>query len=133
MSAAANITVKKYDNTTDIIWSLVSASGGDKSPAVWRSNSATGTAGQKPTFTVTSRWNAAGDVRRIDIAGGFPSVYTDTSTSLTSVRSKASFTASFAIPQDMSTADMNEAAAQIFHLLSDSSIIGTVATGYAPT
>ncbi len=133
MGTAADITVKKFDGTTDIVWSLVTASGGDKSPAVWRSNTATGTLGQRPTFTMSGRSNAAGTVRRLDITGSFPSVYTDTSTSLTAVRSKATLSLSFAFPQDMAITDMQEAAFQMMNLVGATLIKNSCIQGYAPT
>ncbi len=133
MTAATDITVKKADGTTSILWSLLTGSGGDKSPAVWRSGTATGTLGQKPMITVQSRWNAAGTVRRVDVEASFPSTYTDTSTSLTSVRSKATMKLSFAFPQDMLAADMSEAAAQIANLVASPLLVGAFASGYAPT
>lgn len=36
MPTMANLTVKKYDGVTDIVYDALSASGGDGSPAVWR-------------------------------------------------------------------------------------------------
>lgn len=132
MATAVDITVKKADTTTDIVWSVITASGGEKSPAVWRSNTATGTQGQRPVFSVSSRWNADKTVRRVDVTGSFPSVYTDTSTSLTAVRSKATMTMSFAFPQDMASTDISEAAHQIANLLSAPLVKGAYITGYAP-
>lgn len=133
MGTAADIVVKKSDTTTDITWSLVTASGGDKSPAVWRSNSATGTLGQRPVISLSGRWNNTGTVRRLDVTGSFPSVYTDSSTSLTAIRSKASFTCSFAFPQDMASTDISEASAQISNLIGSSMFKTAFVSGYAPT
>lgn len=133
MATAADITVKKADGTTNIVWSLISASGGDKSPALWRSNTAVGVVGQKPTFAVTSRWNTEGTVRRLDVTGSFPSVYTDSTTTLTSIRSKSTFTASFAFPQDMAAVDVSEAAAQIPNLVASALLVASYTSGFAPT
>jgi hypothetical protein len=114
------------------VWSLVSASGGDRSPFTVRSGTATGTLGQKPVFNASSRWNGDKTARRVDVSAAFPSVYTDTSTSLTAVRSKAVFQGSFVIPQDMSQTDINEAVAQIMNLCASSLIKTAMQVGYAP-
>lgn len=133
MVAAVDITVKKADGTTDIVWSLVSAAGGDKSPAVWRSATAVGTLGQKPTFSVTGKQNQAGDVRRLDFSGQFPAVYTNSTTGQTEVRSKGTFQGSFAIPQNMTSTDISEAVYQVLNLMASSLIKQATAAGYAPT
>jgi len=132
MTAAADIVVKAADGTTNSTWNLITASGGDKTPALWRANAATGTLGQKPTFTISGRWNAAGDVRRIDFKGTFPSTYEDTSSSLTQVRSTMTMTASFAVPQNVADVDLAEFAAQMTNLIASSLGKASVNTGFAP-
>jgi hypothetical protein len=132
MTAIADITVKKFDGTTDILWSAVAGSGGDKSPAVWRSNTATGTLGQKPTINMSSKWNSSADVRRVDVSGVYPSTYTNSATGLTEIRSKMTFQGSFAVPQNINTADINEFVAQITNLLVSSLMRGSIISGYAP-
>nr|QDH87444.1 MAG: hypothetical protein H3BulkLitter171541_000003 [Leviviridae sp.] len=133
MTAAVDLSVLKSDGTTSIVWSLVSASGGDKSPAVWRSNTATGTLGQKPNISMTAKWNAKGDVRRVDISAVYPSVYTNTTTSQTEVRSQMTFQGSFAVPQNITAGDIAEFAAQIPNLLAHVVFKASVAAGYSPT
>lgn len=132
MSAATNITIKKADGTTNIVYSLLAASGGDKSPAVWRSTTSPGTAGQQPFVQISTRPNGDNNVRRADVLYVYPSVYTDTSGN-TQVRSKAVFQGSFALPQDATAADMNEMGAQLSNLFVDAMLRGTFQTGYAPT
>jgi hypothetical protein len=133
MATAVDIVVKKADNTTDITYSLVTASGGDTSPAVWRSNTASGTLGQRPVFQISSRWNGPKTVRRVDINGSFPSVYTDANTGLTQVRGTIPFSASFAVPQNISATDLGEAAAQLCNLVASTMTRSSVTSGYAPT
>lgn len=133
MAAATDITVFKYDGTTSILWSLISASGGDKSPALWRSGTATGTVGQKPTLSISARPNNDGTVRRVDIGCKFPAVYTNSTTGQTEVRSVAVFTGSYAVPQNMSSADIQEFAYQLGNLLTTTLIKNTIVAGFAPT
>lgn len=117
MTTATDLTVKKFD----------------KSPALWRSNSAPGNPGQKPWFQVTSRWNAAKTARRVDVTGFYPDVYTDSTTSLTQISSKALMTCSFVVPTDMSVATAQEFAGQMTHLLASGLIVAAIDSGFAPT
>jgi hypothetical protein len=133
MTTAANITVKKADGTTDIVYTLLSGSGGDTSPALWRSETASGTIGQRPTFQIVSKWNGPKTARRIDLSGSFPSVFTNSSTGQTEVQGKIPFTASFAVPVNISSTDLGEAAAQLCNLISSTMAKSSVSTGYAPT
>jgi hypothetical protein len=133
MATATDITVKKYDGTTDILWSLISASAGDKVPAIWRSGTATGTVGQKPVLSMSSRPNADGTVRRVDVGCKFPAVYTNSTTGQTEVRSVATFSGSFAVPQNMSAVDIQEFAYQLCNLLNVTLMKNTIVAGFAPT
>ncbi len=133
MPTAANITVKKNDGATDIVWNLVNAAGGDKTPAVFRQTTTTGTIGQRPTFQVQSKSNADGTVRRLDMKVSFPSVYTDTASSLSQIRSTMNATLSVAVPQDVTDLDLNEFAAQAMNLFASSLIKASIVSGYAPT
>jgi hypothetical protein len=133
MPTAANLTVKKNDGTTDIVWTNISAAGGDKSPAVWRSATASGTQGQQPSLTMTARSNQDGTVRRVDVNAKFPSVYTNSATGQTEVRSVMTFSGSFAVPQNVAATDINEFSAQIPNLIATALTKSVIASGYAPT
>lgn len=133
MPAIADISVKKADGTTSITYSAVAGSGGDASPAVFRSNTASGTVGQKPTIKVTSRDSGDKATRRVDISAVFPEVYTDTTTGLSQVSSKVTMNASFAVPQNLSSTTMGEAAAQLTNVLASALIQSSISSGYAPT
>jgi hypothetical protein len=133
MATATNLTVKKNDGTTDIVWTLLAASGGDRSPAWWRSETASGYAGQRPTLSVASRDNGDKTARRTDITFVYPAVYTDTATSTTKLLGKAVITVSAVLPLGIDSTSMNEAAAQFAHLLNTTLIVGSLQSGFAPT
>lgn len=133
MPSAASLTVKKNDGTTDVTFTLLAASGGDKSPAVWRSTSAPGTGGQQPLLQVSSRPNGDNTARRVDMTYVYPSTYTDANTGLTQIRSKVVAQLSVAVPLDIVTADANEAGAQLAHLLNSTLLVSVLQGGYAPT
>lgn len=133
MPSAASITIKKNDGTTNVVYNLLAASGGDKSPAVWRCGSASGTGGQQPSMTMQSRNNGDNTARRMDMTFVFPSVYTDASSSLTQIRSKQIFNVTSVLPLDTGAADVLEGPAQFAHFLNDPLVISCLQSGYAAT
>jgi len=133
MPTMANITVKKSDGTTDVTFSQVTASGGDKSPAVWRNDAFGGNLGQRPELRVKSSANGSNTTRKVEGAFTYPQLYTDTTTSLSKVATRMNFTWNASIPQDMSDSELGQAAAQIGNLIASTLIKSVHASGYAPT
>jgi hypothetical protein len=132
MSAMANITVKKDDTTTNVTYTAVVASSGEKSPAVWRDNGFGGTAGQRPELRISSQSNAEKTGRKVVGSFTYPALYTETNTSLTKVLTRANFQFTAFIPGDLPDAAAAEFGAQIGNLLADALIEDTLTTGYAP-
>lgn len=133
MTTIADITVKKADGTTNILWSAITGSGGDKSPALWRSNSTVGTVGQKPWFQVVTNSNQGKTGRRVSISAQYPMVYTDTTTTLTQIRDKGTFSGDFFVPGNLDAVNAGEFAAQIANLIASAMVVGSITSGYAPT
>lgn len=132
MPAMAAITVKKNDGTTDIVWTNVQASGGESSPAVWRSNTIGTAPAQRPELRVQSKWNGDQTARRLDISGTYPTLTTGSDGKI-NVAARANLTASMVIPVSMLDTDINEACAQLMNLLSSALIKSSLQAGYAPT
>lgn len=133
MPNMANITVKKADGTTDIVFTAANPSGGDKSPALWRSESAGTADGFMPRLSVWSRENGPGTARRVEYTFSYPQTATDSTTTVTSVINKALASGSFVVPKEMPAAQLNEFAAQFGNLMASALIKSVNATGYAPT
>lgn len=133
MPVMANITVKKADGVTDVTYTQVTASGGDKSPAVWRNESFGGTIGQRPELRVRSAPNGTNTTRKVEGAFTMPQLYTDTTTGLSKVATRANTTFSSSIPMDMSDTQLAEYAAQFGNLMAAALIKQVHASGYAPT
>lgn len=133
MPAIADLVIKKADGTTNITFSAVQPAGGDKSPAVFRSLSTTGTNGQHPELRVSSNSTKSNSGRQVQLAFSYPSVYTDTTTGLTSVKSRANAQISVFVPADVPDSDLNEFGAQLGNLLASTLIKSVNATGFAPT
>jgi hypothetical protein len=132
MPQIANLTVKKNDGTTDVTYTAVVPSGGDKSPALWR-NSAVGTAAaHQPTLVVSSRNNGTGTARRVEGQVVYPTTVTGSDGKVT-VADRAIISISGVIPQGMPTADVNEAVSQAMNLFATTLVKDTFKSGYAPT
>lgn len=133
MPAGSNITIKKNDGTTDIQWTFVTPSSGDRSAAVWQSQTVGSALAHRPTFSLTARDNGPGTGRRFDWRMQYPQIATNTTTGVTSVVQKAVADGSFLIPKDMATTDTFEAISQCFHLLATTLMKDHFKSGYSAT
>lgn len=126
----ANITVKKKDGTTDQIWTAVQASGGDKSPAIWRNQSVGSAAAFQPEMRVTSRPNGDGSVRRVEgqIDWKQTALGTDNIT-----RKVNQFYLKFegVVPQGMPSTDLGEASSQSCNLVGSALFKAMIQDGFA--
>lgn len=116
MAAAANITVKKNDGTTDIVYTSISPSSGDNTPAVWRSQTIGSAVSHQPELRV-SAGNTGKNARRVRGTFMYPQISTNTTTGVTSVVNKAFGSFEALEPRDMSAADINEFASQFANLI----------------
>lgn len=135
MPAMASITVKKADNTTDIIYDQLTAAGSDGTPAVWRQD--TGVAagvpvGLRTTFKSASAWNGPKTARQVTFEYTLPYRTQDSTTTLYSASDKAVFKGIFTLPQAIPATELNEAAAQFGHLMASALIKSVNSSGYAP-
>jgi hypothetical protein len=133
MPALADIVVKKADGTTNITFTGVVPSAGDKTPAVWRSNSVGSAIGQRPEFRMVTSPNGDNTARRFQANFSFPSLFTDTSTSRVNVAQRLNFTLTGVVPVDMPDADINEAVSQGCNLVASALVVSCIKAGYAPT
>jgi hypothetical protein len=135
MPSLANIVVKKNDGSTDVTYTGVVASSGDKTPAVWK-NTAQGSAPAfNPVFNLTSRWSGNGGsetVRRLEASYVYPTT-TVGSDGKTNLADKARMEVTWVLPQSMPQADMNEFVAQGINLLDSTLITDCVKSGYSAT
>lgn len=133
MPSMANIVVKKYDGTTDVTYTALSASAGDNVAAQWRSESAGSQSNAKPTLTVTSKHNGNRSARRIDIQYRYPQMATDSTTGLSTVVNQIPITVSVAVPLGAPDTVVQEAIAQGTNLLVSALVRSSIISGFAPT
>jgi hypothetical protein len=131
MPTMANITVKKNDGTTDQIWTSVQASGGDRSPAIWRNTSVGTAAAFNPEMRMTSRPNADLTVRRVEGSISWPQSVVGTD-GVTRKVNTFSFKFEGVVPQGMPAADLNEAASQSTNLVASVLFKDSLKQGFAP-
>lgn len=132
MPNMAAITVKKNDGTTDVVYTNVAASSGDKTPAVWRNNTVGTAAAHRPEFTVSSQSNGPRTARRLLIKGTYPTLVTG-SDGKVSVADRFIFDATVVVPQGMPDADVNEGASQMCNLIASTLVKDQIKSGYAAT
>jgi len=136
MPSMANITVKKYDGTTDIVYDALSASGGDGSPAVWRQD--TGATAAKPVglralFKLWTTWNGPKTARQMKFNFVSPYAVQDSTTTLYSAKDRVVFDGIVTIPQGIPANEINESIYQGLNLLASSLVKSSGSNGYAPT
>jgi hypothetical protein len=127
----AAITVKKNDGTTDQVWTNVQASGGDKSPAIWRNTSVGLAASFNPEMRMTSRPNGDGTVRRIEGQIDWKQSATGSDGIVRKVN-VGLFSFNVVVPQGMPAADVNEFSSQATNLIASVLFKDCVKSGFAP-
>ncbi len=133
MPAMANITVKKADGTTDIVYSGISPSAGDTVPALWRCEAVSTAAGLRPTLQMLTKWNGPRTARRMEASFQYPEIVTDSVTSVSRVRNRIPVTISAVIPVEVPDSVVNEAVAQAFNLVASALFKSSTSSGFAPT
>lgn len=131
MPTMANITVKKADGTTDVVYTAVAGSSGDKTPAIWQNQAVGTTPAERPTLTLTSRSNGTGTARRIDFSYAWPTTSQDAGGNKV-VDGRANLTGSYLVPQNQPVAQIQEQVYQGLNLLASALVKSAVAEGYAP-
>lgn len=130
MSNMANLTVKKADGVTDVVFTALTPSAGDTTPARWTSVSAETIANLRPTAEMRSRFNGNRTARHVDLVTKFPEVITVNG--IKEVRGTAPFTISATIPLQIDDAWINEAVAQTANLFKAALIQQAFKEGYSP-
>lgn len=122
----ADITVKKNDGTTDIVWNNSSPGGGDGVPATWRPNLVGTSVAKRP---VAKFWmqSSNGATRVARFTTSHP--YTDP---VTGVIKYITTSEEVKVPIDAPDADVNEAIAQSGNLRDHTLIVSSFQAGSAP-
>lgn len=128
MPTMANITVKKYDGTTDVVYTALTASGGDSSPARWALTAASTIAAQRPRLSMSTRFNGKQDARQIAIDFIYP-VYDVDDVLIGTIPFRVTGT----IGQQIDDSSVQEAVAQFTNLVDGPLLNSAMISGYSPT
>lgn len=131
MPSLANITIKKADGTTDVVYTAVAGAAGDNNAAIFRNNTVGTTLAERPTLLVKSTNNANKTARRIRVDFSWPLVTTDSGGNKT-VIGRATGDCSFLAPQNQDASVIKEQAYQFGNLIASAMVKASFEEGYAP-
>lgn len=131
MPSMANITVKKNDGTTDIVYSGQSPSSGDNTPAIWKATTVGSAPAHQPEFRLAARDASKGAKRVLRSTFQYPQIATNSATGLTSVVDRASADTNWNFPKGMNQTDINEFVSQYANLLVATLVKDCVKQGYS--
>lgn len=133
MPAISDITVKKADGTTDIVYGGLQGASGDGVDAIWRQDTGnTLPLGMRPMLRFQTRRKPNGDVKVIG-RYFYPIVYIDTTTSKFIQGGVVVYKLEGDIPLTQDPTKQAEGSHQGLNLLASSAIRSACANGMAPT
>lgn len=134
MPSQANITVKKADNTTDIIYAAISAASGMGQWAVWRQDAANSNPlGLRPELWMRTRNQGNPLLKILDLAYKYPVVYTETTTSQVKSAGFLMAKTEIIVPYTLALSQVSEGVYQGLSLLGSAHIKDNVNNVSAPT
>lgn len=131
MPAIADITVKKNDGTTNIVYASQAPSSGDGTAAVWKSTTVGTAQAHQPELRLTSREAENGGSRALRSTFQYPQIATDSTTSMTSVVNRAVASTDWKFPKGMTQTDINEFVSQYANLIVSSLVVSCIKAGYS--
>lgn len=130
MPQMADITVKKSDGTTNVVWSSKSPAAGDKSAAVWKSDTVSNVPAARPEFTLSSEDAVGGKARRLISRGKWPKQRTDAQNNLV-VTPGCTVTSNFVVDQSMTSDEIKEFSSQYAALVASALVQECLRSGYS--
>lgn len=130
MPSLSNITVKKADGTTDVVYTAVQGAAGEN-PALFRCNAVGTTVAERPTLLVKATANGTGTARRVRADYSWPIVTQDAGGNKV-ISGRMSGEASVLIPQNQDPAVIKEQAYQFGNLIASALLKASFEEGYAP-
>lgn len=129
MPNMANITVKKADGTTDVVYAALMPSAGDQTPARWHVPAANAVSLFRPSFEMVSRFNQRRDARNVSTVLKYPDVRTVSGADV--VVGNCIINVSGIVPLQVTDAVIAEAIAQAANLFKATLVQDCFKTGYA--
>lgn len=130
MATIADIVIKKSDGTTNITYTAISGSAGDKSPAAWRSDSSATLRGNRDVVTLVTQDNGARTARRSNSKAVMPVARTVSGVEV--VTDKVIGDLSFLVPNALTDAEISEKIDQALNMFSCPVFRAAIKAGFSP-
>lgn len=130
MPNMANIVAKNAADA-DITFNAISPSAGDKVPAQWRAEAVGAVPLARPRFEMTSQYNGARNVRRVNLYLSVP-YSTEQPDGTTKVVANVPFRVEASLPMAIPDTVVADAAKYLASLLGSDLIQDSLKSGYAP-
>lgn len=133
MAAIANVTVKKADGTTDIVYTAIQPASGDGHFAVWRQEDTSVPQAFRPTLRMRVTDNGPKTARKPHLEYSYPFTYTDSTTGLKMQAHVVLASMDSLVPTQVPDATIAEAVHQFTNLLVNAAIRDSIKAGISPT
>jgi hypothetical protein len=131
MPLLADITVKKADGTTNVVFVAKQASSGDKNPATWSCDGASVYRSQRPSFSASAQFNGPRTARRVNAKINWP--FTRLVDAVPVIVQRGQLDASVLVPLDLTDTEINEFVHQSCNILASALFKAMASEGYAAT
>lgn len=131
MPQMSNITVKKNDGTTDVVYDAMAPSSGDKTAAIWSPGAVGGSMGLRPEVRMQSSSNAANTARFVEGIVRWPMVQTVNGAE--SIAGHGSFSFKLTVPNDAPDTQVHELVAQATNLMTSTLFRSAFKARFAPS
>lgn len=135
MPTMASITVKKADETTNIVYDALTAAGGDGSKAVWRQDTGAVAGlpvGHRATLEMRTVDNGPKTARRAELVYKRPYSTQDTTTTKWTTTDAVVGSLSITLPKAIPSNELAEAVHQMCNLLASTLLKSAMDVGYSP-
>lgn len=133
MPQQTDITVKKNDGTTDVVYTAKAPAAGDSSPAIWRNDTVGTAAAHRPELRLSFRNGSDGKSRIGRATYVYNEVAVNTTTGVTTIVEKSSFAVDVRLSTTMVQANIDECVSQFANLLSSTLIKSCLKVGFSAT
>lgn len=133
MPQLADLVILKADGATNVTWSGIVASAGDKSASRHASKSVSTIPAFQPQMSIRTEANGNSAARRVHVNVVYPYTVVDANTGLTTKVSQNTFRGEWSVSQDIPQATTDEFAAQVANLIDTVLLVDVVKSQTAPT
>ncbi|DAD52792.1 TPA_asm: coat protein [ssRNA phage SRR7976325_19] len=132
MATITNITVKKADGTTDIVYTAIQPASGDGQFAAWRQEDLSVPSALRPVLKMKCTDNGPKTARKPHLEYSYPFTYTDSTTGLKMTAHVVLSSADYLVPTSVPDAIIAEAVHQFTNLQVSPAIRDSIKAGITP-